>query len=156
MRWESKDRYYVATIETDLLGDQVLTKYWGGLGNRLGGSATVAVGMDAIEAELARIMRERVAHGYRLVTGTSSHFQQPMRDVTVNTSCMKRSPERPRSTANAIQQTLEARKSTNPHPEKRELRARTRAPRAPSMLPDHSRIDESNMVTPQLFLPFVA
>lgn len=155
MRWESRDRYYIVEIGTDLLGDKVLTKYWGGLRNRLGGQATVAVGMAAITAALKQIARERADHGYRLVTGESNHFQQPISEVIENTSCMKSRPPSLMSTANAIQQTLEARNITQPHPEKRKLRAKSSAPNTPRMLPDHSS-SESICVVPQLIFSFAA
>lgn len=155
MRWVSRDRYYFVDIGTDLLGDKVLTKYWGGLRNRLGGYATVAVGMEAITSALKQIARERSAHGYRLVAGESSHFQQPISEVPVNTSCMNNRPPSFMSTANTIQQTLETRNNTQPHPEKRRLSARSKAPRTPRMLPDHSS-KESIRVAPQLIFPFVA
>lgn len=156
MRWESSDRYYVVRVTTDLLGDRVLQKYWGGLGNRLGGMATVAVGDAAIAASLGQIVRERAAHGYRLVAaGDSSHFQQPIKEVAMNTSCMDKSPISSRSSANAIQQKFDTRNSAQPHPEMRKLRARSSAPEMPSRLPAHSRND-SNIRIPQLFFPFTA
>ncbi len=155
VRWETAERYYVAQIHSDLFGNRVLTKYWGGLRNRLGGMATVAVGDAAIRAALEQIFEERRAHGYRLIAGLSSHFQHPTSEVPVKTICMKSNPDSPRSTAKAIQQTLDARNSANPHPERGILRARSRAPRTPRILPDHSS-QIMSMRLPQLSFPFAA
>lgn len=155
MLWETCDRYYYIEITTDLLGDRVLTKYWGGHRNKLGGMATIAVGEDQIQTTLARIARERLAHGYRLVAGDSSHFQHPIKDVAVNAACMNKSPCRPRSRAKAIQHAFDARKNRKPQPETRVLSARSRAPSTPRRLPDHSSNDSIKM-PPQFVFSFMA
>ena len=66
-RWETKTRYYVATVSIDLLGDLVMVKRWGGLSNGRGGEATIMLA-DRIAAELAltALDRRRSNHGYLL------------------------------------------------------------------------------------------
>ena len=64
-RFESPTRYYVLRCEPDLLGDLVLSRYWGSKGARLGGQMHQA--QPSLEAALrlvARIVRTRLAHGY--------------------------------------------------------------------------------------------
>ncbi len=41
VQWIAHDthRYYTAWLHQDLLGDLVLSTFWGGIGNRLGGQA---------------------------------------------------------------------------------------------------------------------
>jgi len=68
IHWETDTRYYYAMLSTDLFGQIVLNRCWGGKRNRLGGMATdpyesqedASKAMDA----LAKV-RER--HGYRLL-----------------------------------------------------------------------------------------
>ncbi len=68
LRWESTQRYYTARLHTDLLGDLVLDRAWGGRHNNVGHTDTIAVmTVEAAEAELADIAARRTAHKYNLV-----------------------------------------------------------------------------------------
>ena len=67
-RWESDKRYYTARLHTDLLGDTLVARVWGGLHNNLGNGDQLLV---ADHAEGQRILdaidRVRVKHKYKLV-----------------------------------------------------------------------------------------
>jgi hypothetical protein len=155
MLWVTRDRYYLVDIFTDLFGDKILTKYWGGMHSHLGGVRTIAVGDESISRELALIERMRARKGYAVSDGAISQRQHPTNDVPVNTSCMTSIPLSSRMTANEIHSPFEIRNSRNPQPEKRELTARRSAPRTPNRVPPHSNT-ASMKIDPQLFLPFLA
>ena len=64
-RWESKTRYYKATLSQDLFGDWTLVHAWGGKTNRLGHYhvayvPSYAAGLDS----LARLHQLRCRRGY--------------------------------------------------------------------------------------------
>jgi len=67
-RWESTTRYYVADLGRDLFGTWIVTRAWGGLGSRLGGTKTTPypTKREAMN-ELRAIANTRRAHGYRPV-----------------------------------------------------------------------------------------
>jgi hypothetical protein len=155
MLWMTRDRYYFVGVFTDLFGDKILTKYWGGIHSHLGGVRTIAVGDESIAHELSLIEKMRARKGYARSDGETSQRQQPTSDVAVKTSCMTNMPSSSRMSANAIQNTLEIRNKRNPQPENRELTARSRAPRTPKRVPLHSHI-ASIQTDPQLCLPFLA
>lgn len=68
LRWESDKRYYTARIHTDLLGDLVVERAWGGLYNRKGKLIQEVVpSLEAAEAAIADIAARRSAHHYSLV-----------------------------------------------------------------------------------------
>ena len=68
VRWESDKRYYAARLHTDLLGDTLVCRAWGGLHNNLGhGDQQLVSDHEAGERILAAIDRVRVKHKYRLV-----------------------------------------------------------------------------------------
>ena len=67
-RWESNTRYYAARLHTDLLGDLVVTSFWGGKSSRRGGIRNIMVatwreGLDTLKS----ISKTRLRHGYREV-----------------------------------------------------------------------------------------
>lgn len=67
--WISRNRYYTATIQRDLLGDLVLYKCWGGRQSHIHHSETIPLeseqqGMDIIE----QIHRIRTRHRYWRLT----------------------------------------------------------------------------------------
>ena len=68
LRWETKTRYYAATMYQDLLGDTVVSTCHGGRQNNLG-SMHVRLVRDAVEgrAVLHEIARRREQRKYRLV-----------------------------------------------------------------------------------------
>lgn len=69
LTWRSSRRFYSAKLYTDMLGDTVIESCWGGLFNKLGGKATLAV--DSIEdgvAVLEQLHQERLARAYQLIT----------------------------------------------------------------------------------------
>jgi predicted DNA-binding WGR domain protein len=67
-QWVSPTRYYVAEILTDLFGDLVLARYWGGLGNRLGGRAqTIVASLAEAEAAIDQLDQTRQRRGYQRV-----------------------------------------------------------------------------------------
>lgn len=68
-RWETDSRYYEVAVGYDLLGDCVLTKRWGGLGNRRGGQKTIVVGYDLVMAVLPGVYKRRAQRGYSLLDG---------------------------------------------------------------------------------------
>ena len=64
-RWESRARYYEATLQIDLLGDWVLTVARGGKHNRLGRlQHTMMVSREAGEREIEKLDRRRCSRGY--------------------------------------------------------------------------------------------
>lgn len=68
LRWQSKQRYYAAVLHRDLLGDVIVDRAWGGIGNNLGSSDTVVVPSEqAGEEVLAEIHARRVSRKYQLV-----------------------------------------------------------------------------------------
>lgn len=69
LTWKSSRRFYTAKLYIDMLGDAVIESCWGGLFNKLGGKATLAV--DSIEdgvAVLEQLHKERLARAYVLIT----------------------------------------------------------------------------------------
>jgi hypothetical protein len=67
-RWENekRQRYYLAHVHVDLLGDRVISCYWGGKTSRLGGESHQVVGSDGdAQNLLALINRTRLKHGYQ-------------------------------------------------------------------------------------------
>lgn len=68
VRWESDKRYYAARLQTDLFGDFLVARVWGGLGNNIGNGDQQLVA-DQAEGErlLESINRVRVKHKYRMV-----------------------------------------------------------------------------------------
>lgn len=69
LTWKSSRRFYTARLYTDMLGDTIIESCWGGLFNKLGGKATLAV--DSIEdgvAVLEQLHQERLARAYTLAT----------------------------------------------------------------------------------------
>lgn len=67
VRWENKKRarYYIAHAHVDLLGDRIVSCYWGGLHARLGGEQHQLVDSDlAAQALLADISKTRLQRGY--------------------------------------------------------------------------------------------
>lgn len=68
LRWESPQRYYAARVHTDLLGDLVIERAWGGLHNRKGKLTQEFMPTpEAAEAAIADIAARRTAHNYSLV-----------------------------------------------------------------------------------------
>jgi predicted DNA-binding WGR domain protein len=72
LRWErnTDNRYYLALLYRDLLGDLVLTKVWGGIGKATGQQHNTHV--NTVEDGLAlidQIIRKRKQRGYELVNG---------------------------------------------------------------------------------------
>ena len=68
VRWESPNRYYGAVLQTDLLGDWVLSTTWGGLRNRLGALKHTALpSKEAGVKEIEILHKLRLRRGYRLV-----------------------------------------------------------------------------------------
>jgi hypothetical protein len=63
-RWETSTRYVETRVMTDLWGETVLIKAWGGKSNRLGNLRTVAVGAEQITQALAKIAQTRQQRGY--------------------------------------------------------------------------------------------
>ena len=67
-RWENekRQRYSLAHVQVDLLGDRVISCSWGGKTSRLGGALHQVVGSDGDEQNLlALINRTRLKHGYQ-------------------------------------------------------------------------------------------
>ncbi len=70
VRFESPTRYYVLRCEPDLLGDLVLSRYWGRKGARLGGQMHQAMpSLEAALRQVDRIIRTRLSHGYHEIRG---------------------------------------------------------------------------------------
>lgn len=64
-RWESAHRYYIADVHTDLFGDWVLARYWGGRDNRLGGQAqTLVASLASAQEALVHLDKTRRQRGY--------------------------------------------------------------------------------------------
>ncbi len=67
-RFESETRYYVVLVITDLLGDIVVVRRWGGLGSARGGAKNEPAGsMEEASARFERLGKVRVARGYARV-----------------------------------------------------------------------------------------
>ena len=67
-RFESASRYYILRCEPDLLGDLVVSRFWGGKGSRCGGEKHERVpSLEAGLKLLASIVRTRQRHGYDLI-----------------------------------------------------------------------------------------
>lgn len=68
IRWETNQRYYVARVSQDLLGDWVIESSWGGLHNNLGNrkQQIAASYRDAIDA-LVKIHAKRRSRKYGIV-----------------------------------------------------------------------------------------
>lgn len=67
-RFESPTRYYILRCETDLLGDLVLSRFWGGKGARRGGvKHQVMPSLEIGLKRMASIVRTRLRHGYHAV-----------------------------------------------------------------------------------------
>lgn len=65
VRWLSRNRYYNAAIQRDLLGDLVLYKCWGGRESHIHHSETIPLKSEAEGLELIeRLHRMRVRHRY--------------------------------------------------------------------------------------------
>ena len=70
LRFESPTRYYLLRCEPDLLGDLVLSRYWGRKGARLGGQMHQAMpSLEAALRQVDRIIRTRLSHGYHEIRG---------------------------------------------------------------------------------------
>lgn len=68
-RWENphSQRYYLAHVYIDLLGDVVLSSYWGGLQSRLGGQRHEAFATpESAQARLAEIYSQRAKRHYQV------------------------------------------------------------------------------------------
>jgi hypothetical protein len=64
---ETSQRYYLAHLHVDLLGDRLISCYWGGLHSRLGGQWHDVVTSDRdAETRLEAIFRTRAKHGYQV------------------------------------------------------------------------------------------
>ena len=67
-RWQSNDRYYMAMMHRDLLGDLLISCYYGGLNSRLGNTKVYHIHNEAEGQDLIKALhKRRVAHGYHLV-----------------------------------------------------------------------------------------
>lgn len=64
----ARQRYYVAQVETDLVGERIVACCWGAIGSRRGGHKVYPVA-DYKEAldRLAAIAAVRVRHGYERI-----------------------------------------------------------------------------------------
>jgi hypothetical protein len=72
LRWErqSDNRYYLAMLYRDLLGDLVLTKVWGGAGKPAGQEMHTPVNDEATGLALIdQVIKRRKQRGYELVNG---------------------------------------------------------------------------------------
>jgi hypothetical protein len=67
--WESGDRYYFVMAHTDLFGNVVITKQWGGLNNNLNGSKTELVEDDNLDKVIKDIHSKRTKRDYVLIDG---------------------------------------------------------------------------------------
>ena len=68
-RWENpeKRRYYQVSLQKDLLGDWVLSKAWGGIGQKFGRMVHMPCrSLQEAEAMVERIARIRKNRGYIL------------------------------------------------------------------------------------------
>ncbi|MCB1876268.1 MAG: hypothetical protein KDH88_09865 [Chromatiales bacterium] len=83
-RWRSDDRYYLADLHQDLLGQWVLLQAWGSLHSDRGSLRRTPV--ESWEVGLKRLRQiatRRKSHGYRLVdasavASTSSDGERPL------------------------------------------------------------------------------
>lgn len=67
-RWETDTRYYCAMVDTDLFGQVVLRRCWGGKTNRMGGMASDPYGtVDEAQQAMEVLAKVRKQHGYRLL-----------------------------------------------------------------------------------------
>lgn len=67
-RFETDSRYYVITCGTDLLGELLVSRYWGGKGSRRGQQRHEVVSNDNdAQQRFAAIARVRQQHGYHEV-----------------------------------------------------------------------------------------
>ena len=67
-RWETDTRYYCAMVDTDLFGQIVLRRCWGGKKNRMGGMASDPYGtVDEAQQAMEVLAKVRKQHGYRLL-----------------------------------------------------------------------------------------
>ena len=72
LRWErqSDNRYYLAMLYRDLLGDLILTKVWGGAGKPAGQEMHMPVHDEAAGLALIdQVIKRRRQRGYELVNG---------------------------------------------------------------------------------------
>lgn len=58
----STSRYYAVAVQSDMFGQTVIVRSWGGRWSRSGGTATEPYTTERI----AQIHKERLAHGYSL------------------------------------------------------------------------------------------
>lgn len=65
LRWETDSRYYAVYLHSDLWGDKVLTKVWGGKGSHIGGQQHSPVTAEQIEQALQEIAERRRKHKYQ-------------------------------------------------------------------------------------------
>lgn len=65
LRWESKSRYYAVYLHSDLWGERLLTRVWGGKGSRLGGQQSEPIEPERIEQAIAEIAKRRSQHRYQ-------------------------------------------------------------------------------------------
>lgn len=67
-QWETDTRYYCAMLDTDLFGQVVLQRCWGGKKNRNGGMASDFFGtVDEAKKAMDALAKVRKQHGYRLL-----------------------------------------------------------------------------------------
>ncbi|MDK2126490.1 WGR domain-containing protein [Parachitinimonas caeni] len=67
MRWETSERYYLAILQPDLLGDWGVYQAWGGKNSRRGNSLFKPVcTREEGDLLLNNIHRRRIKHGYAL------------------------------------------------------------------------------------------
>lgn len=63
--WRSRDRYFYASLQQDLLGDWIVVQCHGGRWNRLHGERTIAVSGPEEGARLMeRLHKRRIQRGY--------------------------------------------------------------------------------------------
>ncbi len=66
-RWQTEQRYYIATLEKNLFGEWEVRKYWGGRGTRLGGKQTLPVPTyEEGKQHMQKVEKERKQRGYTL------------------------------------------------------------------------------------------
>lgn len=74
LRWEREkdNRYYLAMLYRDLLGDLILTKVWGGKGKPAGQQLHIPVNNESEGlAIIDQVIKRRRQRGYELVNGLS-------------------------------------------------------------------------------------
>lgn len=72
LRWErhSDNRYYLAMLYRDLLGDLILTKVWGGAGKPAGQQLNIHLQNEAEGLALIdQVIKRRRQRGYELING---------------------------------------------------------------------------------------